>query len=43
MTGAFDEDSMAEVVNDAAEYAHDKGYCLEDCPFCEVEEEDAED
>ena len=34
------DDSMAEVVNDAAEYLHDIGRCLEDCPFCEVEGED---
>ncbi len=42
MAKDFDEDSWAEVINEAAEYVHDKGYCLEDCPFCETEEEDDE-
>ena len=40
MSEPFSDDLMTEVVNDAAEYMHDIGRCLEDCPFCEAGEED---
>lgn len=37
------DESFAEVVNDAAEFAHDSGLCREDCKFCEAEEEEEDE
>lgn len=30
----MDAEGFTELINETAEYLHDKGHCQDDCPFC---------